>query len=149
MSTTTTQDSLALRVSRVVAEEGQRAAERCEREPGPSRSKPTRREQDLRLWGMTFGIALGLQLGEEPDADLDTAAEDALDAARAAYMRWAPPIAPRPPFLPAVDALLVAYRRVESDVESALMDSTVGRDFLEKMHDLIEVIGMPEPPVER
>jgi hypothetical protein len=142
---TTTQDSLALRVNRVIAEEDQRAAERCQREPSGSRA--TRREEDMRLWGMTYGIALGLQIGADPESDLDTAAEDALDAARAAYARWAPPIAQRVSYSPVLDEMLMAYHRVEVEIDRALMDSVDGRAFLEAMQGLREAIGMPEPAV--
>ena len=146
MTTTTTEDSLALRVSRVIADEGGRVRERCEREPSPPRSGATRREDDMREWGMTYGIAFGLQLGATPDVDWDTAAEDALDAARAAFARWSD-IAPRAPFSPLVDEALVAYERANVEIERALMDSPDGRAFMEAMQVLREVMGMPEPAV--
>jgi hypothetical protein len=144
MTTTTTQDTLAVQIHRVIADEDGRVRLRCEREPSAPRSRPTRREDDMREWGMTYGIAFGLQLGANPDVDWDTAAEDALDAARAAFARWSD-IAPRVPFSPVIDEALVAYERAKIEIERALMDSPDGRAFMEAMQELRGVIGMPEP----
>jgi hypothetical protein len=144
MMSTTTKDSLTLRVSRVIQEEGQLVAERCEREPSPPRSRATGREDDMRAWGMTYGIAFGLQLGENPNVDWDTAAEDALDAARGAFARWSD-IAPRVPFSPMIDEVLVTYDRAKVEIERALMDSPDGRVFMDRMQGLRQVMGMPEP----
>jgi aminoglycoside phosphotransferase len=141
--TSTTQDTLAIRVGRVVAEEHQRALERCEREPQANLSKATKRESDMRAWGMTYGVAFGLLLADDPDGDFDTIAEDALDGARAAFARWAS-INRRQACSPAIDEMLEAYRRLDIECVRALEGTEHGREFKDKMQGLIETIGMPE-----
>jgi hypothetical protein len=144
---TTTQDSLAIRVDRVVGEEHLRALERCEREPHAGLSRATKRESDMRAWGMTYGVAFGLLLADDPDGDFDTIAENALDGARAAFGRWSGSITRRQPLSPAIDEMLVAYEAMDIECERALMDNESGRKFRDKMQGLIEVIGMPERAV--
>jgi hypothetical protein len=141
---TSTEDSLALRVTRVVEDEHLRALQRCEREPQASLSRATKRESDMRAWGMTYGVAFGLRLSDEPDGDFDTIAEDALDGARAAFGRWSGSINRRQPFSPAVDAMLEAYERLDIECVRALEGTERGREFKDKMQGLIETIGMPD-----
>jgi hypothetical protein len=142
--TSNTPDSLAIRIRRVVAEEHLLVLERCEREPHAGLSRATKRESDMRAWGMTFGVAVGLLLADDPDGDLDTIAEDALDGARAAFGRWSGSINRRQAFSPAIDEALAAYERLDIECERALMDNESGRRFKDKMQGLIETIGMPE-----
>jgi hypothetical protein len=141
---TTTDDSLAVRVSRVIGDEQLRALERCEREPHAGMSKATKRESDMRAWGMTYGIAFGLLLAADPGGDLDTLAEDALDAARASFGRWSGYITRRQAFGAAIDDTLLAYQAMDIECERALADNESGRMFTDKMQGLIETIGMPE-----
>jgi hypothetical protein len=138
--------TLTVRVGQVIADEHLRVLERCEREPHVGRSKATKRESDMRAWGMTFGVAYGLLLAADPEGDVDTMAEDALDGARAAFARWSGTIAPRQAHTPPMDAMLEAYGRVEREL-APLQDTADGRRFLDKMQGLIEAIGMPEPEV--
>jgi hypothetical protein len=144
MSTT---ESLAVRVSRVIANEHLIPLDRCEREPAPSRSKATKRESDMRAWGMAYGVAFGLLLADDPDGDFDTLAEDALDGARAAFTRWSGTITSRQPFSPAIDEMLLAFEGAHPEIELNLTDHPPTRTFLEKMQGLIEAIGMPESAV--
>jgi hypothetical protein len=141
---TATTDTLAIRVGRVVAEEHLRALERCEREPHASLSKATKRESDMRAWGMTYGVAFGLLFAADPDGDFDTIAEVALDGARAAFGRWSGSINRRQPFSPAIDEMLEAYSRLDIECVRALEGTEHGREFKDKMQGLIETIGMPE-----
>lgn len=147
MSQITAEPTLAVRVSQVITDESQRATNRCEREPSLSGSQATRRERDMREWGMTHGLAFGLELGANPGADWDVIAEDALDAARAAFARWSAPIAPRQPFSPAVDDVLLAYEHAHRELDRLAPDSLAVRELLEKLHNLKEIVGMPEPAV--
>ena len=98
----------------------------------------------MRAWGMTYGVAFGLRLADEPDGDFDTIAEDALDGARAAFGRWSGSINRRQSFSGAIDAMLVAYEGLDIECERALADRERGREFADKMQELIETIGMPE-----
>lgn len=150
MSPVAVDRTLVVAVQRVIADEGGCASDRLAREP--KGSEPTRRERDMRDWGMAFGVAAGIQLGIDPDADLDTVAEDALDAARAAFARWSAPIAPRPPFMAAVDEMLSAYDRARTHLNTAIGASSERRSpeihaFEDKMAALVDAIGMPEPEV--
>ncbi len=144
MSQPNAEPTLAARVSQVIGDEHLRVLERCEREPFAGRSKATKRESDMRAWGMTFGVAYGLMLATDPEGDVDTMAEEALDAARAAYARWSGSIASRPQQSPAIDAILEAWDRAGREL-APLADTPDGRRLLDRMQALVEAIGMPEP----
>jgi hypothetical protein len=142
----TAKPTLTVQVGWVLGDEHMQTIERCEREPFAGRSKATKRESDMRAWGMTYGVAYGLLLAADPEGDVDTMAEEALDAARAAYARWSGSITSRPEQSPALDAVLEAWDRAGREL-APLGDTSNGRKLLDSMQGLIDAIGMPEPKV--
>jgi hypothetical protein len=140
-----TDEALAITVGRVLADEDGAVTRRCRQMPESSEGGLTRREMEIRDWGMTFGVAFGVQLGRDPEVDFDTAADNALDAARAAYLRWAGRIAPRPSLSPLVDKVIVAFEGAQRDLDRLEPVTLEVRELREAARDLLDALGTPAP----
>jgi hypothetical protein len=146
--TTDVQTTPAERVYAILSEEheGSRQvwAEGVNREPYDG-SEMTVRERDLRDWGLVYGLAFGMLASEEPDADREQIRDRALDAARAAYRRWAGAIAPRPSVSPHVDAALLGFEDAEQSLGELLyIHKQDGlRPLIQSMQALRDVLGVP------
>lgn len=99
----------------------------------------TRREDDLRDWGFLYGLAYAMA-GEG-----DRRPIRALDAARAAYGRWAGQIHHRPVVSPLVDDVIVAYGNAEKMLYLVALKDPERHDLAEAMHELIAAVGEPAP----
>jgi hypothetical protein len=142
--TDSTQATLAERVHAILSEEyeGHRslAREACEEEPHDG-DQLSLREGDLRDWGFIYGLAFGMSASEaQPDADRVKLANQALDAARVAYRRWAGEIAPRPA---AVSVL--AFDDVEFELQTLIYvhGQTQVKALVQPMQDLCDALGVP------
>jgi hypothetical protein len=156
MSTTDTTSTLGERILALVSEErpekngrivGPIATEGVEREPHDG-SRPSRREDDMREWGLAYGLALGMLLGEHPDADeaeREQLADRALDAARAMFTRWCGGIAPRPNVASTVDGVLLAWDAADCEIDRLryIEKQPIGM-LAERLQDLRDAVGMPE-----
>jgi hypothetical protein len=143
--------TLADRVYALISEEyGEGSTQLCrdvaDSEPQGRRDQLSLREGDLRDWGLICGLAFGILEAEAPaDADREAMRDQALDAARAVYRRWAGEIAPRPVVSPMVDAAVLAF----DDAEPGLSVATYVhghhelKPLLQSMHNLREAIGIP------
>lgn len=117
------------------------------REPSDG-SEPTRREDDLRCWGLACGLALGLRFAEEPE-DRERAAEEAFWAAKTAFKAWAGPIAPRPDIAPLTDSMLALWDGAVAEFERQRREWPDGWiAFSEAIKDLQDALGMPAPAVD-
>jgi hypothetical protein len=148
MSTTTAEPTLAERVfshlssDHAITTEDEVTAilKSLEREPADGTGL-TRREEDLREWGFLFGLAYGMA------DEGENRARRALDAARAAYGRWAGQIPPRPVVSPLVDDVIVAYGKVEDLLDRVAYREPARLAFSEAMQALVEAVGKPAPKV--
>lgn len=101
----------------------------------------------MREWGLVYGLALGMLLSEHPDADeaeREQLAGRALDAARAAFMRWCGGIAPRPNVASTVDAVLMAWEAAGDEIDRLryIEKQPIGK-FADKLQDLRDAVGLP------
>jgi len=144
----TSKPTLAERVYAILSEEYESSrqtwAEGLDREPRDG-AQMTVRERDLRDWGLVYGLAFAMLASEEPDADREQIRDRALDAARAAYRRWAGEIAPRPSVSPLIDAALLGFEDAEQSLSELLyvhkQDGV--RPIMQPMQELRAVLGVP------
>jgi hypothetical protein len=153
MSTDSTQATLAERVFAILAEEregglvGPLAVDRCEAEPHDD-GHLSEREQELRCWGLAYGLAFGVLMSEVPapsELDRERLADVALDAARAAFARWSGEITPRPVVSPLVDAVLLAFEDAGKELDrmrGTEKEAAVG-PLVERLESLREAVGTP------
>ncbi len=106
----------------------------------------TAREYELRDWGLTLGIALGLRFAEDPE-DREQAATEALSAARTVFREWNGPVRARSIVSPHADALLALWDGAfaeHSRLSGAMPEEGFGA-FSEAMADLQSAVGTPAP----
>jgi hypothetical protein len=114
----------------------QRVLEGVSQEPRDG-ARLTRRELDIRDWALTFGLAFGVAL-IEADAmeDRNSIRDTAVEAARAAYIRWGGKFAARPS-LGDIDRVILAVE------EAGPLTAATAGDLDEALTDLVETFGAP------
>ncbi len=119
----------------MVDDTGRGPVGRCSAEPASYNSKLSEFEGDLRDWGLVYGMAFGLARMEEPCESMESVADRALIAARAAYKRYGGEISERHEPGPLVAAVLRAYDEVEPMPSPRKLDDA--------LHALLNGMGVP------
>jgi hypothetical protein len=98
----------------------------------------TAREGEFRDLGFCFGLAYGWAESSDPEQRAD----EALDAARAAFERWAGSVSPRPAMAPLAEAVLLAGERASKDLDRLIGNPSM-LALKEALDELTDAVGAP------
>ena len=88
-------------------------------------------EQDLRDWGIIYGLCFALERLEDPFEREESVSARAVEVARRVWLGWSSEFAKRDAVDPAIRAVVLAYRRMDDrralpdDLADALSDLSV------------------------
>jgi hypothetical protein len=115
------------------------AAQRCLALEPDDGTTPTARETEWRDLGFAFGLAYGWARSD----GAEQRAKEALEAAHAAFCRWAGSISPRPMLAPVMENVLVAGEQATAQLDR-LIASPELLALKEALFELTQTYGVPK-----